>query len=462
MFTNQSSELSLNAPIPALEAVRGDRVRSRFWAGTASVRASEDSFLYLLSFHNDADRLTVDTTFSHPTGPVSKIVSAPTDGSLLLTTAENQDGCTLWKVPVDVMEHANNNSILGGDDDDDFYDNRNGPDPTSDVAAMEQQAILQVSDIDDNTNQGYNSSSKIVDMAWRGGFDEEPTSSFGDVLTLSADGTLNQWDVAFGSAETTRTNTFCRTKVADDPVCAWNLPPRMAWDPHHADQVAVSVGTKAYVVDLRQNGADEIMSPGSLSSSSSGTPHHRYGITDLDMNPNKPNILTTSGKDGLVKFWDLRSARQPLLVARGGHQHWVSTVAYNPFHDQLVLSAGTDSVVNLWRMSTISSAPLLTLDDEEAGGAGGLGGGGSGHETIYNMQSSAGPGIATSGRTSDVKVSPTIPEGPNIRVSSHKHMDSVGAIAWGASDAWIYASASYDGKVILNHVPSKEKYRILL
>ena len=135
--------------------------------------------------------------------------------------------------------------------------------------------------------------------------------------------------------------------------------------------------------------------------------------------------MTTAGQDGLLKFWDLRSAKQPLLVARGGHRHWVSRVSYNPFHDQLVLSAGTDSLVNLWRVSTISSAPLLTLDE-----------------------------------SADENQSET--SGPNVRVSRYEHIDSVYALAWGAADAWIYTTVGYDGKVVLNHVPSKEKYKILL
>jgi WD40 repeat protein len=229
----------------------------------------------------------------------------------------------------------------------------------------------------------------------------------------------------------------------------------MAWDPHHADQVAVSIGSKSFIVDLRQGGGEEMISP-SLSLPSRGVPTHRHGITDIDYNPNKPNILTTSGKDGLVKFWDLRSARQPLLVARGGHQHWVNTVAYNPFHDQLVLSAGSDAVVNLWRMSTISSAPLLTLDDDE------IGGGGSTHNKHNTARASDANKVSLATGAGSLSPNNIIPEGPNTRVSYHKHMDSVGAIAWGSSDAWIFASACYDGKVILNHVPSKEKYRILL
>ena len=128
----------------------------------------------------------------------------------------------------------------------------------------------------------------------------------------------------------------------------------------------------------------------------------------------------------LVKFWDLRSAKHPVLTARGGHSHWVSRVKYNPFHDQLVLSTGTDSLVNLWRVSTISSAPMLSLDDTE--------------------------GNHLSQETAT----------PNVCVARHEHGDSAYGLSWGAADAWIYMTVGYDGKAILNHVPSNEKYKILL
>jgi hypothetical protein len=62
-------------------------------------------------------------------------------------------------------------------------------------------------------------------------------------------------------------------------------------------------------------------------------------------------------------------------------------VAYNRFHDQLLVSGGTDSQVDLWRLSSISSAPLLenNLDvathDESATD---LHGGGRGHPENNN------------------------------------------------------------------------------
>jgi hypothetical protein len=42
------------------------------------------------------------------------------------------------------------------------------------------------------------------------------------------------------------------------------------------------------------------------------------------------------------------------------------------------------------------------------------------------------------------------------------HEDSVYAVAWGGADAWVHASLSFDGRVVLDHVPSAEKYKILL
>jgi len=474
MFSNQAAELSLNRPVAAVEAVRGDKVDSKFLAGTSSVRVSEDNHLLLLRFHSEANHLGVDGRLSHPTGPVELIRTSPSDPSYVLTTAENDSGAaTLWKIPSDVLERSDADIDEYDDDDDDddedydddgYYDrgapNHAGTDSDR-VTEMEEQATLQAF-----AEGGSDRTAKVADVAWRGGddaFDEEPSSgsTMGDVATLSSDGTLTQWDVAFGASESTRR---CDVDVSSTRT---NLPPRMAWDPHHPDVTSVSTGDIVQLVDWREAPGS---SPTTTINCDAGNPHHRYGITDLDYNPNKPNVLVTSGKDGLLKFWDLRNTasgyydvdgvgdedsvligggrkkkkQRPLLVARGGHRHWTNRVFYNPFHDQLVLSAGTDSLVNLWRISTISSAPLLTLDDDE--------------EQPFGDPAAATSFPEDAAALQDLK----LPEGPNLRVSRYEHIDSVNDIAWGAADAWIYVSASYDGKVVLNHVPSKEKYKILL
>ena len=46
--------------------------------------------------------------------------------------------------------------------------------------------------------------------------------------------------------------------------------------------------------------------------------------------------------------------------------------------------------------------------------------------------------------------------------SFDEHEESVYSVAWSACDAWVFASLSYDGRVVINHVPSTEKYKILL
>ncbi len=47
-------------------------------------------------------------------------------------------------------------------------------------------------------------------------------------------------------------------------------------------------------------------------------------------------------------------------------------------------------------------------------------------------------------------------------VQRYELEDSVHQIEWSASDPWIFAGLSYNGTFFINHVPSKEKYKILL
>ena len=43
-----------------------------------------------------------------------------------------------------------------------------------------------------------------------------------------------------------------------------------------------------------------------------------------------------------------------------------------------------------------------------------------------------------------------------------EHEESCYAVAWSAADPWVFASASYDGRVAINHVPRNVKYRVIL
>lgn len=43
-----------------------------------------------------------------------------------------------------------------------------------------------------------------------------------------------------------------------------------------------------------------------------------------------------------------------------------------------------------------------------------------------------------------------------------EHEDSVYAAEWSSADPWLFASLSYDGRLVINRVPRALKYRILL
>lgn len=42
------------------------------------------------------------------------------------------------------------------------------------------------------------------------------------------------------------------------------------------------------------------------------------------------------------------------------------------------------------------------------------------------------------------------------------HEDSVYCVEWSSVDPWVFASISYDGRLVINKVPKEEKFRILL
>ena len=54
------------------------------------------------------------------------------------------------------------------------------------------------------------------------------------------------------------------------------------------------------------------------------------------------------------------------------------------------------------------------------------------------------------------------PQQDGIISTYEEHEDSVYAVDWSAADPWVFASLSYDGRLVINRVPRAEKYKILL
>lgn len=388
MFSNQAAVVSLNFPARCLDSIKGSKTDSRFVVGSASIHETNE--LVVLRLHSELNELGIDARLDHPTGPVGALATSPSDKTLILTATERSYSVNLWRAPTEAVDRM----------DDLEYS------PEGDVGAVESPAPVE-QELEQVATFNHDIESQVESIVWRETSFEDAGVP-GEMVSMDRQGKLTQWDIT--TAQAVRSDTVSKANELS--------PSRVAWDPHNASAVCATAGS---CVEIRDWRADTSMPQGTVSSIRA----HKHGVVDIDYNPNKPHVLASAGVDSLLKFWDLRSQRRPLLSARGGHAHYAWNVQYNPFHDQLVLSSGTDSAVNLWRVSTISSAPLLTIDDEA------------------NQEKS---------ETSAA----------NVRVARYEHADSVYGMAWSSADAWVYATLAYDGKVALNHVPSKEKYKILL
>ncbi|OQR76351.1 protein TSSC1-like [Tropilaelaps mercedesae] len=158
---------------------------------------------------------------------------------------------------------------------------------------------------------------------------------------------------------------------------------------------------------------------------------HMNQIRSLDFNPNRSNVLATAGDDCAVKFWDLRNLERPVVSMRN-HSHWVWSVRFNPCYDQLVLTGSSDSKVHLLRVASVCS------DEVEA-----------------EVEQDADDEVKS--RNSNVKGEPK----DVLLETFDDHEDSIYCTEWAPCDPFIFASISYDGRLVINRVPKEEKFRIL-
>ena len=333
----------------------------------------------------------------------------------------------------------------------------------------------------------------------------------GNIITVGWDARspITLWDISsmseakevWSTKPENETPSFRRGRGRLDRLSGLNsaLPRRASWDPHEGSHILATAGVDVVAYDMRCPPREV----GVIRSA------HRYGVTDVCHNHLQSNVVITSGMDGVVKFFDLRmhlSQRSsgayldtsmdttvevdrytppPLLKAvRGGHSHWAIRAACNPFYDQLILSGGTDAIANLWRVSSCSSAPLLDLGGEEDDDAMNesyfdetYGEEGDGDDAAANVEEGNEEEEDVWNNDNDQTThSDEEDEGDNklkskssanesnadIRVTRFECSDVTADLTWSASDPWVYATLSCDGGLVVHHVPSKEKYKILL
>lgn len=166
------------------------------------------------------------------------------------------------------------------------------------------------------------------------------------------------------------------------------------------------------------------------------TAHYQL-VRDIDVNGNQPYYFASGGDDCKVKFWDSRKLEAPLKTL-AQHSHWVTQVKYNQYRDAIVATASTDWMVNLWNISSLAfKDPTKTKKAAAAEGS--------------LAQSQQLLSKSELGRRD-------IAQDHLIR-TYQDHEDSVYSICWAWADGenpWLFASTSYDGRVIVNKVPSHE------
>ncbi|KAK8677671.1 hypothetical protein V6N13_143196 [Hibiscus sabdariffa] len=170
-----------------------------------------------------------------------------------------------------------------------------------------------------------------------------------------------------------------------------------AWDPHDINAVATTCESSVQFWDLRTMKKTNAV--------------ERAHIRNANYDMKNNHILVTAEDESGIHIWDLRKPKSPVKELPG-HTHWTWAVTCNPEYDGLILSAGTDSSVNLWL------APTSAEEDATS-------------ESIVE--------------------SPAQQAGPLLN-SYSDYEDSVYGLAWSSREPWTFASLSYDGRVVVESV----------
>eukprot|EP00457_Paulinella_chromatophora_P011449 gb/GEZN01011590.1/.p1 GENE.gb/GEZN01011590.1/~~gb/GEZN01011590.1/.p1 ORF type:complete len:376 (+),score=42.58 gb/GEZN01011590.1/:22-1128(+) len=366
-FESNSAVYGLKLHSRAVEAVQASKhtERHQFMVGTCAVRESNE--LHLLEFDEDSNEITCVSKYSHPPEVLTLGTHAQHGDKVLTTLREGKDFKTcLWKLSEERDESAADLKQLG--------------------------KLLECKEHQSNTP---------IRACWN------PQQA--SQLATMDNQSIRLWKLDESSGQAV---SKLETKQKQAPVGSGGVG-ACTWDPHHAMTLAATNGKGLKVWDLR------------TSKEGQEVPNAHEGlIRDLDYNPNKIHHIVTGGEDCKIRIWDLRKPKKSLRLLGGegqGHTHWVTSVKYNRFHDQLLLSGATDSSVLLWSVVSVSSAPLGDLEDP------------------------------TNSK-----------EGDRLLNKYDEHEKSVYGVAWSWFMAWVFASVSWDGRFVISHVPSAEKYKILL
>ncbi|RZC48570.1 hypothetical protein C5167_016996 [Papaver somniferum] len=174
-----------------------------------------------------------------------------------------------------------------------------------------------------------------------------------------------------------------------------------AWDPHDRNALAATSDSSIQFWDLR-------------TMKKTNTIEHAH-VRDVDYSIKKQNILVSAEDETGICIWDMRMPNVPMRELPALIR---TSMLLKPYHaltiSKLLQSAGTDSAVNLWLAPISNSGDSTTESPVE---------------------------------------SPTRRADPLLN-SYSDYEDSVYGLTWSSRQPWIFASLSYDGRVVVESVKS--------
>jgi WD40 repeat protein len=377
----------------SLCAVEAETEKIQFLVGTQGLKNKLTNQVHLLEVDEES-RTMVKTIFNHPAGEVWDLAACPADPDLFLTRHSCIDNnvckmeATIWSKSED-----------GAADDNDDEQHQNSSFSSSSNSAVRDLRPVCSLDVSDNGGGDVNCA------AWMPGGGE-----VGKVLVL-AENRLTLHDVSRGGSKSSVVTSGKLEGKGQTNLTTGT------WNPHqNCQQFSTANDHHVRGWDVRvavHHPAFHFENPG-----------HNV-VRTLDFNPNKQYHMATAGDDGTVRFWDIRQTNQQ-LGSRSDHSHWIWTVKFNQFHDELILTSSSDCHVILSCMASISSEPHGHLVDDDEGG-----------EDVGNV----------------------LEDG--VIKTFEDHEESVYAAAWSSADPWTFASISYDGRMVVNQVPRDVKFKIL-
>ncbi|KAJ2517819.1 Protein tssc1 [Coemansia sp. RSA 1939] len=439
-----------------LASLTGDTSNNRFALGTLGI--TEPGEIHVVDFRSDENTLQ-STVYNHTSG-VRALASTPWDPSHILvvncgrtSASSNETTTTTAGSPTS----SSSLSVSAGAAVELVAlssDQEHGPEnETQRIALLQPAAHTESSQYHQHQQRPVPPHAVVCHPA---------THSKRAAVVSTASVTI--WDLSHQSED--RPAPIFTVSASTQPMTIIDDIGTAAWHPTNTNQFSTTDSTCIRTWDTR---VDVHKAQGPATMATAVDCAHSAKIRALNYNPNLPYILASGGDDGAVRIWDLRNPATALLEL-ANHSHWVYSVEFNPNHDQLLLSAGSDGLVNLESAVSVSSAHVVA-------GIGGRHSDPDASTSRRHQQASALDNIADKPRASDAEHTHAAEENSDSDTDDNEgaqrpvdglvsqfddHETSVYAAHWSAADPWLFASLSFDGRMVINFVPREEKYKILL